>query len=111
MKEIVEYMSCKKVIFKKLKEIKPKELGSKKRVKIYLGVNLKGYYCLTIIISKKSRILRKEVLELIELHQRVEKYNNSKINIKYIIIEAPLCSHAKDKLKDNGWIVWKEDIR
>ena len=111
MKEIVEYMSLNEVIFKKLKEIKPKDIGSRKKIQIYLGVNLKGYYCLIITISKKSRILRKEVLELIELHKRVEKYNDSKINTKYIIIQAPLCSHAKEMLKENGWRVLIKDIK
>ena len=108
MKDIVEYLSKKNLIFKSLKEIQPKEIGSRKRVSLYIGVDLKKYYALVMIIEKKSRVLRKDVGELIELHTRLEKYIDSKINKKYIIIKAPLCSHAKAMLDEDGWRVWNE---
>ena len=57
-------------------------------------------------IEKKSRILRKEVAELMELHERVEKYMDSKVTKKYIIIKAPLCSKAKALLEENKWKVY-----
>jgi hypothetical protein len=60
MKEIVEYLQKKNLIFKSLKEISPKELGSRKKIKLYLGVDLKGYYALVMSIEKKSRILHVE---------------------------------------------------
>jgi len=106
MKDIVEYMRGHNLICKTLKEVKPKEIGSRKRVNIYLGVNLKGYFCMVMVISKKSRILRKEVAQLIELHKKIELYHNSKIKKKYISIDAPLCSHAKKMLEENLWEVW-----
>ena len=40
------------------------------------------------------------------LHEKLEKYIDSKINKKYIIIEAPLCSKAKGLLEEHGWRVW-----
>lgn len=111
MKEIVEYLSKKSIVFKSLKEIYPKELGSRKRVELYIGVDLDSYYSLVIKIEKKSRVLRKDVSELMELHSKLERYIDSKINKKYIIIKAPLCSHAKDMFIDNGWRVWQEGIK
>lgn len=108
MKEIVEYLQKKNIIFKSLKKISPKELGSRKKIALYLGVDLKGYYALVIQIEKKSRILRKESGELMALHEKLEEYIDSKITKKYIIIKAPLCSHAKKMLEENGWKVWHE---
>ncbi len=58
-----------------------------------------------IYISKKSRILRKEATELMELHGRLEKYNDSKIFKKCMIIDAPLCSKAKALMLEEGWDV------
>ncbi len=110
MKTIVEYLQKKNLIFKSLKEITPKELGSRKKIELYLGVDLKGYYSLVMSVEKKSRILRKEVGELIELHEKLEKYIDSKIHKKYIIIKAPLCSKAKVLLEENGWKVWQENV-
>jgi len=106
MKEIVEFLQQKRIIFKSFKEITPKEIGSRKRVGLYVGVDLKGYYALVMMLQKKSRVLRKEVQELMALHEKLEQYIDSKINKKYIIIKAPLCSHAKVMLEENGWRVF-----
>ena len=106
MKEIVEYLQKKNIIFKSLKEIVPKELGSRKKVSLYLGVDLKGYYALVMSLEKKSRVLRKEAEDLMGLHEKVEQYIDSKVTKKYIIIKAPLCSKAKAMLEEKGWKVW-----
>lgn len=108
MKALVEYLNQKGMIFKSLKEIMPKELGSRKKVSLHLGIDLKGYYALVMQLEKKSRVLRKEAAELIELHEKAEKHIDSKITKKYILIKAPLCSHAKAILEENGWKVWNE---
>jgi len=106
MKKIVEKMNQKNLICKSLEEILPKELGSRKKVALYVGINLKGYYCLVMKLSKKSRVLRKEATELMALHERMESYKDTKIMKKYIWIEAPLCSKAKALLEEHNWKVW-----
>jgi hypothetical protein len=106
MKNIVERLQEKRLIFKSLKQIDiKKEFGSRKKIDLYLGVDLKKYYTCIIYISKKSRILKKEAEQLMEFHQKLERYNDSKINKKYIYIKAPLCSKAKALFEDRGWIV------
>ena len=111
MKAIVELLQAKNLIFKSLKPIEVKTLGSRKKIDIYLGVNLKKYYACIIHVTKKSRILRKEATELMEFHTKLEAYNESKITKKYIYIDAPLCSKAKALFEENRWVVWekKED--
>jgi len=106
MKNIVEYLQTKNIIFKSLKEIIPKELGSRKKIHIYVGVDLKGYYTDVMVLEKKSRVLRKEASELMVLHEKLEKYIDSTIKKKYMIIKAPLCSKAKALLEENGWKIW-----
>jgi len=110
MKSLVEYLSHKNIIFKSFKEIVPKELGSRKKISIYIGIDLKGYYALVMQVKKKSRVLRKEVEELIILHEKLEVYIDSKVTKKYIIINAPLCSKAKSLLEEKGWKVWHEYV-
>ena len=109
MKEMVEYLQKKNLVFKSFKEIAPKELGSRKKIALYLGVDLKGYYAVVMEIEKKSRILRKEAQELMLLHEKLEKYIDSRISKKYMIIKAPLCSKAKALLEEHGWKVWHEE--
>jgi len=109
MKELVEYLNHKNIIFKSLKEITPKELGSRKKVSLYVGIDLKGYYALVMQVEKKSRILQKEAAEFLALHEKLEAYMDSKVTKKYTIIKAPLCSKAKALLEEHGWKVWHED--
>jgi len=105
MKAIVEEMRSKNIICKSLEEVTPKVLGSRKKVSLYVGVDLKSYYCTIIKLTKKSRVLRKEAEELMALHEKMEAYKNTKITKKYIWIEAPLCSKAKALLEEHGWKV------
>ena len=106
LKKIVDYLQQKNIIFKSFKEVAPKELGSRKKIEIYVGVDLKGYYAVVMCVKKKSRVLRKEAGELMALHEKLERYIDSKIKKKYILVEAPLCSHAKKMLEENGWKVF-----
>ncbi len=106
MKTIVELLQKKKLVFKSLNPIDVKEFGSRKKIDIYLGVDLKSYYTCIIHVAKKSRILRKEAIELMEFHKKLEAYNESKINKKYIYIQAPLCSKAKALFEEEKWVVW-----
>jgi len=110
MRDLVEFLRQKKHLFKSLREISPKTLGSRKRLKLYIGVDLSDYYVLVMQIEKKSRMLQKEVEELSVLHQKLEASIGSKINKKYLWIKAPLCSKAKALLKEHGWRVWHEDL-
>ncbi len=106
MKVIVEYLQSKQIIFKSLKVVTPKELGSRKKIDIFLGVDLKGYYADVMQLEKKSRVLRKEAEELMRLHEKLETLIQSSIKKKYIIIKAPLCSKAKALLEEHHWKVW-----
>ncbi|MCK4441768.1 MAG: hypothetical protein KAU90_07155 [Sulfurovaceae bacterium] len=108
MKDIVHKLQFENLLFKTLKPISVKELGSRKKIDIYLGVDLKKYYACIIHINKKSKILQKEAKELMEFHKKLEEYNDSAIKKKYIYIQSPLCSKAKALFEEEGWNVWVE---
>ena len=109
MKILVEKMGQKNIICKSLETVFPKELGSRKKVELYIGVDLKGFYCFVIKLSKKSRVLRKETEVFMRLHEKMEAYKDTKILKKYIWIQAPLCSKAKALLEKHGWKVWHDE--
>ena len=105
MKEIVERLQRHGMLFKELEPVAPKVLGSRKRVFIYLGVDMKGYYTAVFGIEKKSRILQKEVESFEVLHMKLEAYADSTIKYKIALIDAPLCSKALARFKERGWKV------
>jgi len=106
MKNIVEFLAQKNLIFKSFKEVLPKTLGSRKKVQLFVGVDLETYYVLVMRVEKKSRVLKKEVEEFFLLHEKMQIHIDSKIKKKYIMINAPLCSKAKILLKEHQWRVW-----
>ena len=105
MKEIVELLARNGVICRSLERIELRELGSRKRVEIYHGVITDDYYCMASVLRKKSRILRKEAEELMELHRRLEEKREAKIRRLYLLYDAPLCSKARALLEEKGWKV------
>ncbi len=93
-KELVEMLRRNNIICKKLDEIK---LNTRKKIKAYLGVNLKNEYCFILKLDKKSRFLTKDI-------DTLEEFMPDEINFRYkkkiLILNAPICSKAKEKLND-----------
>ncbi len=105
-KWLVEFLQNRGYIFRSMQTIKPKELGVRKRLNIYLAVDLQSYYNAIYYIEKSSRFVRKDARDLLAIHEALQKSANSKIVKRIIIIKSPLCSKAKDELKDEKWKVY-----
>ncbi len=105
MKSVVEKLLEKNMICKKLELLDNSKIGTRKKIDIYFGVDVKSYYCLVLKLAKKSRVVKKEASEIVAIATKVEELHGAKIKKKYIIIEAPLCSKAKKLLEENGFIV------
>ncbi len=103
MKELIESLSNKGLIFKKLEKIKPKELEIRKRVTIYTGIDLKSYHTVILNISQKSRFLTKDILKLEEIFQKIINFKKINCKKKILILNAPLCSKAKSILNEKKW--------
>ncbi|NPA87234.1 hypothetical protein [Caminibacter pacificus] len=98
MKELVELLRKEGIICKKLEEIK---LNTRKKIKAFLGVNIKNEYCFIVVFEKKSRFLTKDIHTLEEIMPQI----NFRYKKKILILNSPICSKAKEKLKD--WrILW-----
>ncbi|MGM0622521.1 MAG: hypothetical protein ACQESH_00725 [Campylobacterota bacterium] len=103
MKMMLEYFMHKKILFKQFETIDVRSLNSKKKVKIYLGVDQKSYYNVIIAVTKKSRILQKEAIQLNELVNTLENIKGITIKKKHLYLDAPICSKATVKLQQLNW--------
>ena len=98
MKEVLDILVKNKIVCKKLQEIK---LNTKKKIKAYLGVNIKNEYCFILVVDRKSRILRKDIEEFLKLLPDI----NFRYKKKILITKAPICSKALELIKD--WrVIW-----
>ncbi len=93
MKEILNLLVKKNII---CKELKPLKLKTKKKLNAYIGINLKNEYCLILKINKTSRILQKEMEEILHLMPDI----NFRYKKKILLTSAPVCSKTKQLLKD-----------
>ncbi len=105
MKDIVEILLKKKIICKKLVQIDNKDLKTRKKIRVFEGVDLKSYYLAIFYIEQKSRFLRKNVEEIEVLYEKLKIVRDHNFKKKIFIHKSPLCSLAKDKLKELKWKV------
>ncbi len=105
MKEVLEPLQARGYLFKRFEPFALKTIGSRKRIEVYHGIDLKNRYVLVFVVNKKSRILQKEVREWFDLKVRIENYYGYRILQNIAVIHAPLCSKAKALLESEGWKV------
>ena len=107
MKDITKYFMEKKVIFKEFEELLPKELKSKKRVKIFVASSTDLKFYAIFKIDSKSRFIKKSADELISLCELLANYVNYNFKVKALFLQSEICSTTKLRLKEQGWIVVK----
>jgi len=105
LKELTTYFVNKNVLFKQLNEIQPKVLGSRKKIRIYDGIGIDKNYYAIFILDAKSRFLRKNANDLMNIYNKLVDFKKHNYKKKILLISSPLCSHAKALLKENGWSV------
>lgn len=103
MKRVIEILLKKKLICKKLNHLNNSDYGIRKKISIYEGVTIKGYYIIIFYIEKKSRVLQKEILDYEELLEKLKQEMDRNFKIKMVIVNAPLCSKAKNLAKELKW--------
>ncbi|WP_198304685.1 hypothetical protein [Arcobacter vandammei] len=103
MREITQVFAKKNIIFKEFKEVLPKEINSRKNIKIYVatGVDMKFYAI--FVLEQKSRFLRKNANELMELCEQLASFMGHNFKVKELFFSGDMCSKAKAYLKDNFW--------
>lgn len=105
MKNLTKYYLNKDILFKEIKEVSVKDLGSRKKIEIYVATSVfKDYYAI-FLINSKSRFIRKNAEDLIILCEKLAQLQEHNFKKKELLISSPLCSKAKKFLKENKWSV------
>ncbi len=103
MKELVELLKRKGLLLKELKPVDLKSLGIKKRVEAFEGVDISNRYVLILHIKRKSRFLRKDAEDLLQIKDLIQRSLNHGFKRFIAVVEAPFCSKAKEYLQKEGW--------
>ena len=105
MKELTTYYTKKNILFKEIKQIFPKELESRKKIDIYAATSIDSKFYAIFILDSKSRFIRKSANDLMELCEKLSSHLDHNFKKKELLISSPLCSKAKEYLKQNDWNV------
>ena len=96
MREVNEILLNNKIVLKRIQDITPK---TRKKIKVFLGTDVKDYFILIVKIDKKSRFVMKDAKELIDFVEAL-----TEINFKYkkrvLILSGEICSKSKQFLKN-----------
>ena len=103
MKEIVDRLREKDLIYRKLIMIDNKLLKTRKRAAIYEAVDFERYYSAIFDLKQKSRFLRKDAEALETLYTRLKVLQDHNFKKKILLYDMPFCSHAKAQMKEEGW--------
>lgn len=105
MKELTNYYNNNDILFKDIKEIFPKELGSRKKIRIFTSTSIQSEYYAIFILDSKSRFIRKNANDLIQMCEELSTYVEHNFKKKELLISSPLCSKAKKFLEEQKWRV------
>ena len=105
MKKLTTYYTNKNILFKQIKQITPKELNSRKKIDIYVATTVDSKFYAIFILDSKSRFIRKNADELMELCEKLATFLGHNFKKKELLISSPLCLKAKEYLKQNDWSV------
>ncbi len=105
MKELTNYFTNKNILFKEIKQITPSLLGSRKKIDIFASTTIDAKFYAIFIIDSKSRFIRKNADELMELCEKLAVYLEHNFKKRELLIKSPICSKAKKYLEDNMWSV------
>ncbi len=103
MKELVDTLRAKNLIYKKLIMIDNKTLNTRKKVEIYEAVDFERYYTAIFLLVQKSRFLRKDAELLETLYERLKTVQDHNFKKRILLYDMPLCSKAKAQMKEDGW--------
>jgi myosin-crossreactive antigen len=105
LKELTHYFNEKNILFKTIEEIEAKQLESRKKIKIFCATGIDKNYYAIFILNAQSRFLKKNAEELIVLCGKLAQFKGHNFKKKILLIGSPLCSKAKEFLKQNEWSV------
>jgi hypothetical protein len=105
LKKLTTYYTNKNILFRDVKQITPKEIGSRKKIDIYAATSVDSNFYAIFIVDSKSRFIRKSANDLMELCEKLSIHLDHNFKKKELLVSSPLCSKAKEYLKQNDWSI------
>lgn len=81
-------------------------LQTRKKMVIFNGVDAQSFYHVIFQMEQKSRFVIKHVEEVTVLEQKLALHVKHAYKYKHLFLNAPLCSKAQQRLREEGWRIY-----
>lgn len=92
-----------KHLFSSFTSISPSILGTRRKMVIYKGIDTAQYYHIVFSVDQKSRFGLKHAAEMVDFEERLTLLMRHHFKYKHLLLNAPLCSKARQMLQIDGW--------
>ena len=110
MKKVTEFLATKGFIFSDFRKIEPKSLGTKKKIEIFSGCDIKNHFISIFIVNQKSRFVLKNGLELEELKEKLKILEDHNFKQNILFISGEICSKSVKYLKTLNWTIYHDFV-
>lgn len=101
--KVVELFSDKKILLRNLQHVELGKITKIRTLDCYFGINLKSFYQIVFIRNAKSRLIKKDAINLNQIVAILEQNFDTAIKKRTLFYSSEICSKAKNELKNTGW--------
>lgn len=108
MKRVTEFLATKGFLFSDFKSIQPTQLGSRKKIEIFSGCDIKKYFVSVFVVEQKGRFILKNVKEIELLRDRLKLLEEHNFKQNLLLIKGEICSKSLKTLESDNWKIYND---
>ncbi len=108
MKRVTEFLATKGFLFSDLKAIKTSQLGSRKKIEIYSGCDIKKHFISIFVVEQKARFVVKNGKELGLLRDKLKLVEEHNFKFNLLLIKGEICSKSIKELENDNWKIYND---
>ena len=108
MKRVTEFLATKGFLFSDFKTISPSQLGSKKKIEIFSGCDIKKHFISVFVVEQKARFILKNAKELELLKEKLKLLEEHNFKQNLLLIKGEICSKSLKTLENDNWKIYND---
>ena len=93
-------------MFKKFTNLDMKNYTKKRTIRGFFGVDLNGYNTLIYLCSSKSKILKKDAQDFVNLDLQIQKGLEKVVKKHILFYSSDICSKSLKLFKESGFKIY-----
>lgn len=108
MKIVSEFLCANGFIFSDFRKITRDAIGTRKKIDIFSGCDIKNRFISVFIINQKNRFVSKDAIILNALKDNLINIEKHNFKLNLLIIKGDICSKSIKYLTENNWKIYND---